>query len=89
MSKIPDWAVKMAEALPIHGDGFPDESDMESIALALVEAEKRGIERAADLTEAGREVLDPLDNYRSTVMQDWENIELLAAAIRQLAEVAE
>ena len=44
--------------------------------------------KAAKLVEEGREVRDPLDNYESTIMVDWEDMDKLAAAIRALGRKA-
>ncbi len=47
----------------------------------------KALEEAAVLTEAGREVPDPSDNYRSTTMEDWEDMIELAAAILSLKSI--
>lgn len=52
-----------------------------AIARALMSARKDERERAARIVREGREVRDPLDNFRSTIMVDWEDMGALAAAI--------
>jgi hypothetical protein len=102
VSKIPEWAMEMARDLVIYPevgeDGRPylASDDHETIALALVAAEKRGIERAAKLIEEGydRPVATPwgingaskndLCPHGMAVYQDCE--QCAAAAIRQLGE---
>lgn len=54
-SDPPEWAREQVDALPLCGDGYPDQGDIETIARALVAAKARGIERAE---RAAKEYLD-------------------------------
>lgn len=57
------------------------------IATALANAEREGMRRAADVVRAGREVSDPNDNYRSTIMVNWDDDDACADAI--LSEIGD
>lgn len=46
------------------------------------------VEKAARLVEEGKEVRDPLDNYQSTIMDEWPSDDEAAAAIRTLGRKA-
>lgn len=78
--------------------GAPAYGDADAVLSALTtagyrilgqdEVDPAAVEKAAKLVEEGREVRDPLDNYESTIMVDWEDMDKLAAAIRALGRKA-
>jgi hypothetical protein len=94
VSKIPEWAKEMARDLVIYPevgeDGRPylASDDHETIALALVAAEKREESKHAELkrllakAEDGAGTLKAKDSVKLRPA-DWHSI---AAAIRQLGE---
>jgi hypothetical protein len=55
-------------------------------AAIRAEARREALEEAAALMEAGKEVTDPLDYHRSTIMVDFESGEEAADAIRALID---
>jgi hypothetical protein len=97
VSKIPEWAKEMARDLVIYPevgeDGRPylASDDHETIALALVAAEKRGIERAtASIEQAFKDGVEyativAVPNTAEDREHAW-SISRARAAIRRLGE---
>lgn len=63
--------------LSIRGFTITSKEDVEAVR-------DKALEEAAVLVEQGKEERDPLDNFQSTFMADWDDMEDLAAAIRSL-----
>ncbi len=86
MSKIPEWALAEARKIAISLNGFATPDDFQRIALALVEAERRGIEKAANLAKDF--IWDDHALAQATGVGKachFQSVEI-EAAIRQLAE---
>jgi hypothetical protein len=89
VSKIPEWAEREAAGLWV-SLGFVNDrlNHLPTIALALVAAEKRGIERAAKIADEAAAMRARLfdENGASLNASKAVQAEELAAAIRQLGD---
>ena len=88
MSKIPDWAVRITEEINLV---LPYAHVQETIARALVAAERRGIESAAKVADEAGLVDSSLWAPGSETHAYYDGQEYsartIASAIRQLGEV--
>lgn len=71
---------------PDHEDSWPSPNadEYRRVASDILSTLTVTVERAARLVEEGKEVRDPLDNYQSTIMDEWPSDDEAAAAIRAL-----